>query len=375
MTRTCKLLRELVALPSVNPAFVPAGDPRGGERQVAEFLAATAARAGLDVEFRQVVTDRANLLAQLSPRGKVRRRIVFAPHLDTVNGTPEQFTPRLKEGRLWGRGACDTKGSVAAMFMALCERAASGPPIKDTQITFAGLVDEECGQAGSRALARSGFKADLAIVGEATRLRVVSAHKGSLWLRLETRGKAAHGAQPELGRNAIYSMARVVTLLETEYADSLRRRRPHPVLGRPTVSVGAISGGAQPNIVPDQCAVQVDRRTLPGESPRSVCGELAALFRKHRLPVTVAGIKRDLCPALETDVHLPATAGFMRALGQTQPSAVRYFCDAAILAGAGIPSLVFGPGDIAQAHTSEEWIAVAEVERAKDLLANYLREF
>src|SRR5207245_11080546 len=141
-----------------------------------------------------------------------------------------------------GRGACDTKGSIAAMMGALCDLARSGRRPEQTELVFAGLVDEENAQAGSRAFVRTKLKADLAIVGEPTGLQVVTAHKGSLWLKLETRGKAAHGAQPQLGRNAVHAMAQIVDLLETEYSARLRRRR-HPLLGHATVSVGVISGG------------------------------------------------------------------------------------------------------------------------------------
>src|SRR5258707_10791198 len=172
MTKTEILLRELVALPSVNPAFLPPKDPRAGEQRIADFLAATAAQAGLDVEFQSVFPGRSNLLARLSPKGTVRQRILLAPHLDTVNATEDQFTPRKINGRLFGRGACDTKGSVAAMLCALCELAHGNQRPEGTEIVLAGLVDEENGQAGSRALAASGLKADLAIVGEPTRLQV-----------------------------------------------------------------------------------------------------------------------------------------------------------------------------------------------------------
>src|ERR1039457_1687986 len=143
MTHTEKLLRELIALPSVNPAFLPAQDPRAGEQRVAEFLAATGAQAGLDVEFQLVAKGRSNLLARLSPRGKVRQRVLLAPHLDTVNATEEQFTPGKRNGRLFGRGACDTKGSVAMMLMALCDLAQAGRRPADTEIVIAGFVDEE----------------------------------------------------------------------------------------------------------------------------------------------------------------------------------------------------------------------------------------
>ena len=264
MTRTEKLLAELIALPSVNPAFMPPRHPHAGEKNVADFLASVAARAGLEIELQKVMPGRFNLLARLRPRNKVRRTILLAPHLDTVGANATKFIPQRKNGRLYGRGACDTKGSIAAMLTALCELADSKSLPLETEIVFAGLIDEEHAQAGSRALAASGFKADMAIVGEPTRLQVVTAHKGSLWLDLETRGKAAHGATPQLGKNAIHEMARIVDLLETDYAAQLRKRK-HPLLGAATVNVGKISGGTQPNIVPDFCKISVDRRTLPGE--------------------------------------------------------------------------------------------------------------
>jgi len=372
MTRTEKLLRELVALPSVNPAFLPEGDPRGGEQRVAEFLAATGARAGLEVDLQEVLPGRANLLARLRSRGKTRQRVLLAPHLDTVNGVDGQFLPLTRNGRLYGRGACDTKGSVAAMFTALCELAESGERPAETEIIFTGLVDEENQQRGSRALARSGLSADLAIVGEPTCLKVVTAHKGSLWLRLETRGKAAHGARPELGRNAVHAMARIVDLLQTDYAAQLTRRR-HPLLGPATISVGVISGGTQPNIVPDRCIIQVDRRTLPGETEASVWREIRALLKKAGLRATCIDDKLAPCEPLETDPALPLVTRFLGSVGQAKPAGVHYFCDAAVLAAGGIPSVAFGPGDIAQGHTADEWLALASLERARAMLVKFLR--
>lgn len=371
MTKTEKLLRELIALPSVNPAFLPQGDLRAGEQKVAEFLAATAARAGLDIELREALPGRCNVLARLAPRGKARHRVLLAPHMDTVNGTDEQFIPVTRNGRLYGRGACDTKGSVAAMFSALCEVAASKNRPSETEIIFVGLVDEENAQRGSRALAAAGFKADLAIVGEPTLLKVVTAHKGSLWLKLETRGKSAHGARPELGRNAVHMAARVVDLLETKYAAQLARKR-HDLLGTGTVSVGVISGGTQANIVPDQCAVVLDRRTLPGETEASVWREIQALLSAHGLKADCISDKLAPCLAMETDPRQPLVAQFMRSLGQKKPAGVHYFCDAAVLAEGGTPSVVFGPGDIAQAHTADEWIDLESLEGARGRLVKFL---
>ncbi len=382
MTRTEKLLAELVGLPSVNPAFVPSGGtsarparqphPFTGEQRVADFLAAVAGRAGLEVEFQKVLPGRSNLLVRLRPRGQTRRTILLAPHLDTVSAGESQFIPRRKNGRLHGRGACDTKGSVAAMLAALCELARSRQRPKETAVVFAGLVDEEHAQAGSRALAASRFQADLAIVGEPTRLHVVTAHKGSLWLELETRGKAAHGATPQFGKNAVHEMARIVEVLETDYAARLCRHR-HPLLGAATVNVGTICGGTQPNIVPDRCSITVDRRTLPGETDTGVQREITACLRANQLRANISSAKLAPARPLETNPGLPLVRQFLRSTGQTRPVGVDFFCDAAVLSAGGIPSVVFGPGDIAQAHTADEWISLASLERGKHLLLSFLK--
>lgn len=372
MTLVQKLLRDLVALPSVNPAYVDGGDAAHAERDVAEFLASTAAESGMDIHFQPVLPGRSNLLATLVPPAQTRYRVVLAPHLDTVNGTEQQFRPVVRGDRLYGRGACDTKGSVAAMLQALCDLARGSKRPQHTEVTFAGLVDEEHGQTGSRHLARSGFKADLAIVGEATRLRVVTAHKGDIWLRIETRGRSAHGAHPELGVNAVHSMARVIEVIETKYQARLRRRS-HRVLGRPTVNVGAVQGGSQPNIVPDMCYCRVDRRTLPGEKPAVVLREIRTLLAGAGLRVRMTEDKLAPCLPMETDITLPLVAAFLGSVGQSSPAGVDYFCDASVLSQAGIPSVVFGPGDIAQAHTANEWISLKSVERARSMLLDFLR--
>ena len=339
---------------------------------MAEFLASVAARAGLEVELQKVLPGRSNVVARLRPRSKVRRTILLAPHLDTVGADGTRFIPQRKNGRLHGRGACDTKGSVAAMLTALCELAATKSRPQETAFVFAGLVDEEHGQAGSRALAASGFKADLAIIGEPTRLEVVTAHKGSMWLQLETRGRAAHGATPQLGRNAVHAMARIVDLLETDYAGWLRKRK-HPLLGAGTVNVGMICGGVQPNIVPDRCAITIDRRTLPGETETGVRREIAARLRAQTLPAKISSTKLAPALPLATNPGLPLVRQLLRSVGQTRPVGVDFFCDAAVLSAGGIPSVVFGPGDIAQAHTADEWISLAALERGKDLLLNFMK--
>src|SRR5262245_22076138 len=146
-----RLLRELIALPSVNPAFLPPNDTRAGEKRVSEFLATLARSAQLDVEFEEVLPCRSNVIVRLLPNGRIRNRILLAPHMDTVGvASDEQFRPMTKDGRIYGRGACDTKGSVAVMLSALMAVAAAGRRPAETELTFLGLVDEENGQSGSR---------------------------------------------------------------------------------------------------------------------------------------------------------------------------------------------------------------------------------
>ena len=373
MTKTTKLLSELIALPSVNSAFLSANHPHAGEARVADFLATLGKHAGLDIEFQNVLPGRRNVLARLRPSGKARQTILLAPHLDTVNiVNDDQLNPRKSGGRLYGRGACDTKGSVAVMFGALCDLAAMKIRPRDTEIIFVGLVDEEHGQSGSRFLANKKFKADLAIVGEPTRLVLATAHKGSVWLEVQTRGRAAHGATPWFGDNAAHSMARVVDALQTDYAAALKRKK-HPLLGHGTVSVGTICGGTQTNIVPESCVIGVDRRTLPGESEAATRLAMSAFLKSRKLNATVSNVKLSPCPALETSERLPLVKQFLGSIGQKRASGLHYFCDAAVLAGGGIPSVVFGPGDIAQAHTADEWIEISQLEQGRAMLLNFLK--
>jgi len=385
MTETEKLLRELIGIPSVNPAYLPAGNAYAGEQRMAQFVAKRARRAGLEVELQQVFPNRPNVLVRLAPKGKIRQRVLLAPHLDTVGGLglppplggvelPGQFfTPRIKGNRLYGRGACDTKGSVAVMLTALEELARGAQRPANTEITFAGLIDEESGQNGSRALVKSHFKADLAIVGEPTRLQVVTAHKGVVWLELRTLGRAAHGSHPELGINAVEDMARIVVVLLSEYAARLRSRK-HPLLGQATINVGAMHGGSQPNVVPGECRSLIDRRTLPGETDAAVVKEIQRMIKTLKLKggFKWRNIQGGPCPALQTDPKLSLVHLFFQCAGQSRAAAADFFSDAGVLSAGGLPSVLFGPGDIAQAHTPDEWVALEQLQRGKDLLVKFL---
>ena len=369
-----RLLQDLIALPSVNPAFF--SDPQlHGEHRVAAFLESAARRQGLDVESQAVVPGRSNLLVRLSPRGEVRHRVLLAPHMDTV-GEPAyalQLTPVVRDGRIYGRGACDTKGSVAAFFQSLLNVAASGPRPNHTEILFVGLIDEENMQLGSRHFAQHGPQGDLAIVGEPTGLEIVTAHKGDVWLRLRTTGRSAHGATPHRGKNAVTAMARIVLALETEYAAELAARPAHPRLGRPTVNVGRIDGGRQPNIVPAECTIDIDRRTLPGETEAGVRREIITLLRRHGLKASYDNLRTSPCEPLETCPDLPLVRSLTRAARRKGTRGVHYFTDAAPLAAGGTPSVVFGPGDIAQAHTEREWLAISQLEKSIQILERFLR--
>ena len=305
-------------------------------------------------------------------RDKIKQTILLAPHLDTVGADETKFIPQRKNGRLYGRGACDTKGSVAAMLSALCELAESKSHPQETEIVFAGLIDEEHAQAGSRAF---GGRRTHALFGHCRRAdKIAGRHRAQGQFMAGTGNARTRGARRNaaIGKNAIHEMARIVDLLETDYAAHLRRRK-HPLLGPATVNVGTISGGAQPNIVPDRCKITVDRRTLPGETDAGVQREIAAFLRARKLSAKISSAKLAPALPLETNHKLPLVEQFLICVGQTKPLGIHFFCDAAILSAGGIPSVVFGPGDVAQAHTADEWISLAQLERGKNMLLKFLK--
>ena len=368
-----RLLRELVARPSINPAFLKDRPDLTGEERVAGFLQDLARAEGIEVLRQPVLPGRKNLIARISPSGKAKHRIMLTPHLDVVPAPEKDFTPRVRKGKMYGRGTCDTKGSVAAFFTAFLELAQKGGRPGETEILFVGLVDEEFGQAGSRMLAQKGPKGDLAIAGEPTGLQVVTAHKGNLWLQLKTKGKSAHGSTPQHGRNAIDAMTPILEFLFGEYPKDLNSRT-HPLLGSPTVSVGKIRGGSQPNVVPDECVIDLDRRTIPGETETSVKKELIEAFRKRGIPLPEFSKSRSVpCPPLDTDPNLPFCQSFLRAAKRRKSRGVPYFTDASPIAVGGTPALVFGPGNIAQAHSTDEWVEMEQVDRAHSIVSKFLK--
>ena len=374
MTPIVRLLCDLIETPSVNPELCPDRPEITGEAGVAEYLIVLAKEAGLVVERQPVFPGRENLLVRLLPKGEVQKRIILAPHMDTVPVmSDQQLKAEIRDGRVYGRGACDTKGCIATYFHTLLELANHSERSEHTEFIFLGLIDEEVNQSGSRVFGESDIKADLAIVGEPTELEVVTAHKGNFWLNLSVKGKAAHGAAPHLGENAVHRMAKIVDVLLTEYVELLNQRS-HPLLGSPTINIGQIHGGTQPNIVPDNCSISIDRRTIPGETRDSVFSEINVLLDQHGLAErAIDEIRKVPCHPLETSPDHPIIQELLKTTGCSEGKGVHYFSDASPISQGGTPTVLYGPGSIAQAHTADEWIEVEQLEVAGERLKSFLK--
>lgn len=367
--RLVTLLKELIALPSINPAF-----GGSGEGAVAEYVEAFLKTAGLDPQRQTVADGRHNVYARVGPGDGPA--ILLEAHMDTVaaegwfSGSP--FEPVEGDGRIFGRGACDTKGSLA-VFMALAAHFSRQPELLKQPLIFAATVDEEEKQLGAFRLMEADFQLAGAITGEPTLLDVIHAHKGCLRLTIRTEGVAAHSAFPDRGENAILRMGEVLLRL-ADYQAELGQREEHPSLGKPTVNPGTVRGGQAVNVVPDDCVLEVDRRLLPSETGREVLKEIQA--RLADLPkAAVDGAFLDRA-GIDTPVDSALASSLGEAVrgekGDCRFLPAPYMTNATAYAGAGIPSLVFGPGSIAQAHTRDEYIEVEQLGRAFRILADFL---
>jgi acetylornithine deacetylase len=367
-----RLLSDLVSIPSVNPMGRTLSGPEMLETRLGEYLEAWFRDRGIAVERQPVAPGRDNLLARYESPG-ARRTILFDAHQDTVptdGMTIPPFEPRVEAGRLYGRGSCDVKASLAAMLLAF-DRLHRERPKGAATVVMACTVDEEFTHLGSSMLAETQKGIDLAVVAEPTRLDVVHCHKGATRWKIRARGVACHSSTPERGDNAIYRMARVVSAL-SELACRLSGASPHAVLGPPSLSVGRIEGGQSVNIVPDACAIEIDRRMIPGETSPG-CIEQARSFLADRLG-SLDGLEFDppwvRMPALDTrpgDWMEPLSDAVKEATGRApELIGVPFGTDAGPLGAAGIPGVVFGPGDIAQAHTRDEWVELDQARQAAD---------
>jgi acetylornithine deacetylase/succinyl-diaminopimelate desuccinylase-like protein len=290
--------------------------------------------------------------------------------------TTDPFAADVRDGKLWGRGACDAKGSLATYLSALKLARERGQRFAD-KIYLIATIGEETGCDGAIALMESGFRVDACIVGEPTGCRVVTAHKGALWFKLIAHGTPSHAAMPDTGRNAIYTMGRAIGFIETQYRSKLMQQT-HPLLSPPTMSVGTISGGQAINIVPPQCEASVDFRYLPGQHHT----EIAADFErdlKTALPDDAADLELAEVqgyPAMEADPSGPLVrnllAGCRDVTGQDAPVGVYYFADSGPFSAAGIQCVLFGPGDIANAHKAEEFLDLDQYTLAIEMVLTWL---
>lgn len=355
------------------------------EEQVTQVLAHYFKQHGIAHELNEVREGRPNLLARVRGGGE-GKRLVFCGHTDTVAPnaitTMKPFAAEVREGRMYGRGTVDMKGALAAMAATLVALKELNVCARG-EVVLAAVIDEEMESLGAEALLRGGFKADGAIIGEPTSNRLAIGHKGLEWLEVEFLGKAAHGATPENGCNAVSAAARFIRVVEKDLVPRFYKRR-HPLLGSPTINFGTVHGGDQPSTVAERCVVQFDRRWVPSESIELVFAELEDLL--NHLRRAMPGLRtqvRRVPGGMATMVHGPLEIASDHPLVRAAQSAWQDFyqkpaeltafpawTDAALFSREGkIPSMVCGPGDLSLAHSAEEWIALAEVEDATRLYA------
>lgn len=369
------LLQELVRIPSVNPDCAP-DQGATGELACATYVGEILEACGAKVSFDEVNPGRPNVIGRFPSDAEGKPGLLLAPHVDTVSVmgmTVDPFAAEIQDGRIYGRGSSDTKGTMAAMLWALREM---GDEIGSLScaVTFVGLMGEEAGQPGSQHFAeRYGSEFSFALVGEPTSLETVYAHKGCVWLKLSARGRSCHGSTPEQGENAIRQLLPVLEAL----LPWLEARLPDftdTILGSPTVNLGMIKGGSSPNIVPSDCHATLDFRETPAlfESGGARKLVLEFLESRHLHDLITVEVIGDSCPLL-TD---PTTDGIRRlqSIGSRLTTAP-WFCDAGRLAGGGIPSVACGPGSIAQAHTKDEYLAIVDLEAGADFYRRFLETY
>lgn len=360
-----KLLRELISIPSVNPDGDP-GTSHTGEKNIAEFIAGFLKKNGAETKLEFVEPGRPNVIGVFPSKYKPKRRILFAPHSDTVSVagmTIDPFQPVIKSGKIFGRGATDTKGSVASMLTALS--ALKKHPSEYTEFVFVALMGEESFNRGVRHFCKKLPKYDLAIVGEPTNMKMVHAIKGTNWLKLDAMGKAAHASMPHLGENAIEMTHDAFTRLLPKLRKMVKDYS-HPALGHPTFNVGTTRGGVKINIVPDHCATEIDIRFLPGMPMQKLLREWVPLAK----PCKLTSMRIDY------PFHTPRENPLLQRLVKhcegwaTAP----WFCDASILALAGVPAIAMGPGSINQAHTKDEFITLRDLEKGVEVFSQVIAE-
>lgn len=381
------LAQALVQIPSVNPMGRQDDQPEYWEHRVTGYLEQLFRQQGWPSERHEVHPGRENIVARLEGTGPL---VLFEVHQDTVpvlGMTIEPFAAAIRDGRVYGRGACDIKGSMAAMIAAI-SRLAKLPASERPTIVLACTVNEEHGFTGATHLAqlwetgRSRLlprAPDAAIVAEPTMLDVINCHKGVVRWRCTTRGRAAHSSSPDKGVSAIYRMAPVIAALERYARDVVGTQASHPQLGRSTLSVGTIAGGLSVNTVPAECSIEIDRRVIPGEDPlaawKHVADYIAAAVPPEGRPEHAEPfiISPGLAETGNQDLTASVLAAMQRLGRPCRAGGVPFGTDAAAF-GHAVPSIVFGPGSIDQAHTADEWIAIEQLELGVEAYVEIARE-
>ena len=368
------LARQMVATPSY-------AAEHHWEAGVARVLEEFLSREGFAVTRQPVLDGRENLIAVLPGRAPTRPLLMFNGHMDTVPPSASMpyppFAAEVHDGKLWGRGAVDMKGAVAAMAAALValRRAGVRPP---RPVVLAAVIGEESGNLGTAALGRDGPPADLAVVGEPSDLAIIPAHRGVYRCDVVVHGRAAHGSTPELGVNAIGLAARLIVALDGRLPEMWKNQR-HPVLGGPSVNIGTIRGGIATNVVPDRCEFTFGKRWVPGDSPERIRADLEAVIAAS-IGAGKADVVRDEAfdavprPPLDLPAEHPLTRALAEAIEDVtgRRAAIgrfQAFTDAAVLQAAGTPAVVFGPGDLALAHTDEEHVPIDALHTAARIYA------
>ncbi|WP_395719610.1 M20 family metallopeptidase [Prosthecobacter sp.] len=377
MSPVLQTLADLVRINSINSSYE--GGP--GEKDVAAYVRRFFEQRGIEVWEQEVFPSRNNVIARVPGRDS-SRRIVFEAHMDTVSikgMSIDPFDPVVSDGKLHGRGSVDDKAGLAAMMHAVADIHASGesPPC---ELWLAAVVDEEFSFRGVVKLCE-GLKAAAAVVAEPTEFKCVIASKGVLRWRIRTKGKAAHSSKPHLGINAITAMSRVVLALREDH--ERLQKAAHPLLGPATCNVGVIHGGVQVNFVPDEAVIEIDRRLLPGEEVEDVLAHyqsiLDELMKQH--PDVIAEMEKPMLQdwSLQTDANASLVQiardvlhGMNRENGV---SGVPFGSDASKFSRLGIPTILFGPGSIDQAHAAVEYVECAEVEAAQAFYMQIARRF
>jgi len=378
-----EILKTLVSIPSVNPMGRDLSGPEYLETRVSDWLCEFFAKREIAYERIEVVAGRSNVIARVDA-GSDRPTIILDAHQDTVpidGMTIDPFDPVVRDGKIYGRGACDVKGGMAAMLFAVA-RLAEERPVGAANVIISCTCDEESNVQGITDLVRLWTdedrhssliptRPDLALVAEPTLLDIVVAHRGATRWKIRTTGRACHSSQPEQGINAIYHMARIVSSLEDYAAGLADRVTPHPLCGNATLSVGLVHGGVSVNTVPDECLVEVDRRVIPGEDGAGVIEDVRDHLEQNVdvpfefLPPWLVGIplpdegNQEWAETLQA--HITEIAGPHELVG------VPYGTHASRFAASGVPGIVCGPGSIDQAHTRDEWLDVTELQQAAEI--------